>query len=60
LLNLRRHHGPQWKLLSLHELRVDFGMQLEHFLFYCRPLIASLNQACALAGVMHGRASVMA
>jgi hypothetical protein len=33
---------------------------LEHFLFYCRPLIASLNQACALSGVMNGRASVMA
>ncbi len=32
----------------------------EHFLFSCRPLIASPNQACALAGVMHGRASVMA
>jgi hypothetical protein len=25
---------------------------LEHFLFYCRPFNASLNQACALAGVM--------
>jgi outer membrane protein insertion porin family len=35
-------------------------MTLEHFLFYCRPLIASLNQAFALSGVMHGRASAMA
>ena len=34
--------------------------QLEHFLFYCRPSSASLNQAWALPGVMHGRASVMA
>jgi L-fucose mutarotase len=33
---------------------------LEHFLFYCRPLRASLNQAWALAGVVYGRASVMA
>ena len=33
---------------------------LEHFLFYCKPLMGSLNQACALAGVMHGRASAMA
>jgi hypothetical protein len=33
---------------------------LEHFLFYCRPLSASLNQACALPEVIHGRASVMA
>jgi len=33
---------------------------LEHFLFYRRPSRASLNQAFALAGVMHGRASVMA
>jgi hypothetical protein len=33
---------------------------LEHFLFYCRPSSASLNQAWALPGVMHGRASVMA
>jgi len=34
--------------------------ELEHFLFYCRPLRASLNQAWALPGVMHGRASVIA
>ena len=33
---------------------------LEHFPFYCRPFRASLNQAFALSGVMHGRASVMA
>ena len=33
---------------------------LEHFLFYCRPPSASLNQACAFAGVMSGRAWVMA
>jgi hypothetical protein len=32
---------------------------LEHFLFYCRPTRASLNQAFALSGVMCGRASVM-
>jgi hypothetical protein len=33
---------------------------LENFLFYCRPLSASLNQACALPEVIHGRPSVMA
>ncbi len=33
---------------------------LEHFLFYRRPLRASLNQACALSAVIRGRASVMA
>jgi hypothetical protein len=33
---------------------------LDHFLFYCRPSRASLNQALAFAGVMDGRASVMA
>jgi len=36
------------------------GGGLEHFPFYCRPFRASLNQAFALSGVMHGRASVMA
>jgi hypothetical protein len=34
--------------------------RLDHFLFYCRPSRASLNQALAFAGVMDGRASVMA
>ena len=33
---------------------------LEHFSFYCKLFRASLNQAFALSGVMHGRASVMA
>jgi DNA replication protein DnaC len=41
------------------ELNVP-SYRLEHFLFYCRPLKASLNQAFALSGVMDGRASVMA
>ncbi len=44
-------------------VEVDPGLAnryLEHFLFYCRPSSASLNQAWALPGVMHGRASVMA
>ena len=45
---LVRHHDPDHKL------------HLENFPFYCRPLRASLNQAFALSGVMHGRASVMA
>ena len=28
LLDLRRHHGPQWQLLPLHELRIDERMFL--------------------------------
>jgi hypothetical protein len=39
---------------------IGYTRTLEHFLFYRRPSRASLNQAFALAGVMHGRASVMA
>src|SRR5271165_2907218 len=41
-------------------LLAELVFGLDHFLFYCRPLRASLNQAWALSGVMHGRASVIA
>ena len=35
-------------------------IRLEHFLFYCRPLMECLIQAWALSVVMSGSASVMA
>jgi CRP/FNR family transcriptional regulator len=49
-----------WVQLGRGHLLLLNSRALEHFLFYCRPLSASLNQACALPEVIHGRASVMA
>jgi hypothetical protein len=37
-----------------------FGASLEHFNFYCRRGVQSLNHALALSSVMSSRASVMA
>ena len=34
LRSVRRHHGPQRQLLSLHELRLNFRMQLATFMYF--------------------------